>query len=257
MKIITTLLLAISFHVVSAQLSYEFGGGYAYTAPINTMKQHIRQGHGLTTQFYITPSKNPRLSLGVDLGLTLYGYDKSRQEYTFEDGTTAKMDIVVDNTFMNAMIAARYFIVPPEGRLIKPYVETKVGYSWFSTSLNIYDPDDSDHCEPVDQDILMKDGTLIFSGSGGIQWDLASIFRKRTPDRLLLNIALDLTLGGKVSYMNTDAPSPSQHNMESDVQATFINTQTQVTHQHHVGYVYTSFVEMTQLRVGLVFKINR
>jgi hypothetical protein len=203
----------------------------------------------------VIPEKINRLAIGMDMNYTVYGNDVSKQEYTFSDGTTAKMDIIVNNTFLNFMIGGRYYIVEVEGKNIKPYVSLKGGYSWFRTNLNIYDPDDNDHCEPVDTDLLMKDGTFLLSGGGGIHWDLSSIFKKQEPNRFLFNVGANLTLGGKVNYMNSDAPSQNHSNhYSSDVNAQFINTQTQVIHEHHVGYVYSSFVEMVEIRAGFIFR---
>ena len=233
----------------------ELGLGYTYTAPLATMKQNIKQGNGLTLSFYLIPEKNPRFAYGFDINYTVYGHDKSKQQYEFEDGSTARMDIIVNNTFLHLMAGARYFIFEPAERKVKPYVAVKAGYSFFTTNLNIYDPDDNDHCEPVDTDILMKDGTFSASGGAGFQWDLNTVFKKLEPGQLAFNMSAFLTLGGKVKYMNTDAPKHSSSGM-TDVNAQFINTQTQVVHDHHVGYVYSSYVEMVEVRSGFVYRIG-
>jgi hypothetical protein len=236
---------------------YEFGIGYTYAAPVNTMKQNIKHGNGITMDFYVTPEKNNRFAFGLDINYTIYGHDKSRQTYTFDDGTVAPMDIIVDNTFLNFMAGARYYITSVDDKKFKPYIMVKGGYSWFRTNLNIYDVDDEDHCKPVDKDLLMKDGTYSFSGGAGVHWDLSSIFKKQPTNRWLFNLSAGLTLGGKVYYMNTDAP-PQHHtnHNNSDVTAPFVNTQTQVVHEHHVGYVYSSTVEMIDFRAGFIYRME-
>jgi hypothetical protein len=256
MKIRTLLFCLILSHVALAQLqSYEIGVGYTFAAPIATMKQNISHGNGITMDFYVTPEKISRLAIGLDMNYTVYGYDKSKQEYTFDDGTTARMDIIVDNSFFNLMLGGRYLLTNSQEKNLKPYVALKGGYSWFGTHLNIYDPDDDDHCEPVETDILIKDGTFSISAGAGLQWDLKGIFKKKSPNRLLFNIGANMTLGGKVNYMNTDAPTHHHPNHQpSDVTAQFVNTQTQVVHEHHVGYVYTSFLEMVDFHAGFIFR---
>jgi len=254
---ILSFILLVSTSAFGQIKNYEFGLGYAYASPIGTMNKNIKQGNGFTLDFYLTPEKVNRLSFGMDLGVIFYGHDKSLQEYTFSDGTVANMNIVVDNYFTNLMIGARYYLMDVEGKNIKPYVLLKGGYSWFRTDLNIYDPDDSDSCEPVDADLLLKDGTFSFSGGAGFHWDLSSVFKKKAPNRLLFNVGANLTLGGQVNYMNTDAPSQNHTNHNhSDVMAEFVNTQTQVVHEHHVGYVYTSYLEMVEIRAGFVFRMG-
>ncbi|HEU5289356.1 MAG TPA: hypothetical protein VFU05_01860 [Cyclobacteriaceae bacterium] len=253
MKILTLFFCLSLTTLANAQFqSYEIGLGYTFTAPIATMKQNINHGNGVTMDFYLTPEKISRFAFGMDINYTVYGYDKSKQEYTFDDGSTARMDIIVDNSFFNLMFGGRYLLTASQETNLKPYVSLKGGYSWFRTNLNIYDPDDNDHCEPIENDLLMKDGTFLFSAGGGIQWDLR---KKKSPNRFLFNAGVNLTLGGQVSYMNTDAPSSNHMNHNSsDVNAQFINTQTQVVHEHHVGYVYTSFLEMMDFRAGFIFR---
>ncbi len=256
MKLKLLLFTFLMSHWAFAQIEgYEFSFGYTYASPIGTMNQNIKRGNGFTMEFNLIPEKINRLAFGVDMNYTMYGNDISKQEYTFSDGSTARMDIIVNNTFLNFMVGGRYYIIEVEGKNMKPYVSLKGGYSWFHTNLNIYDPDDNDHCEPVDSDILMKDGTFLISGGGGFHWDLSSVFKKKEPNRFLFNAGANLTLGGKVNYMNSDAPTQN-HNIQnhSDVSAQFINTQTQVVHEHHVGYVYSSFVEMVEIRAGFIFR---
>src|SRR5688572_12821146 len=143
MKTLPLFLLLVLSHIATAQfLNRELGAGYTYSSPIGTMQQNIKRGNGFTIDFYVTPERISRLSLGVDFNFTIYGIDKSMQEYTFNDGTTAKMEIVVQNYFTNLMVGGRYYLTEIEGKKILPYVMLKGGYSWFRTDLNIYDPDD-------------------------------------------------------------------------------------------------------------------
>ncbi len=255
MRILSQLALIFSAIPAMAQFSQaELGFGYTYAAPINTMKRNISSGNGFTLDYYLIPNNNNRLAFGADFNYTIYGFDKSRQEYTFNDGSVAPMDIIVNNSFMNFMLGTRYYITGAEGKAVRPYINVRGGYTWFRTNLNIYDPDDTDHCKPVDKDLLMKDGTVSISGGGGLHWDLSSIFKRRPPNTLLFNLSANLTLGGRVSYMNTDGPEPGHTHHTTDVTARFINTHTQVVHEHHVGYVYSSYVEMVEIRAGFVFR---
>jgi hypothetical protein len=249
-------LLAVAVQANAQFGKAEMGLGYTYTAPLATMKQNIKQGNGINLNFYFIPEKNQRFAYGFDINYTVYGHDKSRQQYEFSDGTTARMDVIVNNSFLNLMAGARYFVFDPTERRVKPYVTVKAGYSFFTTNLNIYDPDDNDHCEPVDTDILMKDGTFVASGGVGFQWDLNSIFKGLASNQFLFNAGANLTLGGRVTYMNTDPPKHNSNPM-TDVNAQFINTQTQVVHEHHVGYVYSSYVEMVEIRGGFAYRIGQ
>src|SRR5688572_24751450 len=117
MKLLNLLLCLALPQLACAQFQgYEFAIGYTFAAPIATMKQNVEHGNGITMEFNLIPENSTRLVYGMDINYTIYGHDKSRQEYTFNDGSTAKMDIIVNNSFMNFMVGGRYFIVEPEGK---------------------------------------------------------------------------------------------------------------------------------------------
>ena len=91
-----------------------------------------------------------------------------------------------------------------------------------------------------------------------MHWDLSSVFKKLPTNRLLFNGSATITLGGRVSYMNTDAPT-HQHpdSGGTEVMAEFLNTETQVVHKHHVGNVYSSYAEMMDVRAGFLWRIGQ
>jgi hypothetical protein len=227
----------------------EFGMGYTFSSPQGTMKENIQYANGLHMDFYFNPGEK-RYALGMELAVNMYGHDKTRQTYTLDDGSTAPMDIVVNNNFFNVMVGGRYYL--RQGNW-QPFVTGKLGYSFYSTDLNIYDPDDKDHCEPVENDVLKKDGSLIFSAGAGLRCDLLP---KKNPGVLFLNVSANYTAGGKVNYMNVDGPTHSHTAHTSDVYAKFINTQTQIVHEHHVGNVYSSLIELMDFRLGFSVRLQ-
>jgi hypothetical protein len=253
----TALIMILTVIGATAQRwSPEMGANYVYTTPMGNMKSNIRQGHGVVLDFgMITPSK--RFAIGAELQYTMYGYDKSTQEYDMNDGTTALMEVTVSNSFANVMAYGRYYFLT-EGNF-QPYLAVKGGYSHYSTDLNIYDPDDWDSCEPVDSDILQKDGTMVAALSAGFRLDFSSLFRRSTPGRLYIDFNTTISQGGNVKYMSTDAPTHQSHvhGATDSVEAEFINTQTQVVHSHHVGTLYSSPVQQLDFRLGVSFRINR
>lgn len=243
-----SLLFVLSAH--AQKLNSEYGLGYTFMVPGGSMKHHIRNGHGLTGDYYVTPA-GKRFAYGVELNYTQYGREKTNQLYSFSDGTSAPMDIYVYNGITSLALGIRYFL--REEGTFRPFVTGKPGYSWFRTTLNIYDPDDTDHCAPVETDLLMKDGTFFLSGGIGFQYDLTRVFTHEESNRLVLTMSVNVALGGTVRYMNVDAPG-HHHATGDEVMAQFINTQTQVIHPHHVGYVYQSGMQMTDFRIGLIFR---
>jgi hypothetical protein len=257
MKKLSIILLTLVCYSVHAQKWHnEWGLSYAYSNPSGAMGNIIQQGHGGNVHYgWVNPAG--RFAVGLDLSLSLYGHDKSRQEYEMSDGSFAPMDVVVSNTYLNIMVYTRWYLAT-QGPL-RPYLVGKLGYTRFNTDLNIYDPDDRDHCEPVDHDVLYNDGTFVAAAGAGVKIDLASVFNKLQKAKFYFDTNINFVQGGNVRYMNADA-DPGHHKPAPDVghvTAEFINTQTQIVHEHHVGHLYQSAVQMTEIRVGFSMNISR
>jgi hypothetical protein len=256
MKTYFSLMLMAASVAMYGQGRMEWSAGYSFASPSGKMQQNIRQGHGVTLGLHrVLPEK--RLSIGLDMNFTIYGNDETRQQYTFEDGTVADMDVRVTNSFTNMMASVRYNLV--SGKKLTPYIGFRAGYAWFRTNLNIYDPNDWDDCAPVETAMLHKDGTIAYAAGGGLQYDLSHIFKRLSTGLLNLNVSAFYTQGGMVNYMNTDAPDHHQSsappNHAGNFTADFINTQTQVVHKHHVGYVYSSLFKMNDFRVTITSRL--
>jgi len=249
-----SLALVVTAHAQRSE--FQVGLNYAYTAPTGGMKQYIRNGNGLVLSAYWT-APSQRVSAGFEINWSNYGSDLSTQDYDFGDGTIAPMNIQVNNAFTNYMGTVRLYLLSTG--YFRPYAELKAGYARYSTKLLVLDPDDLDSCEPVDKVLLKEAGTMAYSAGGGIRIDVASMSRHGRPGRAFIDLSLNATQGGRVDYMNTDAPSAVSHHTTTrtnDVEAEFINTQTQVVHKHHVGYVYSSFVQSTDFRLGMSFTMG-
>ena len=252
--------LAISFLLVAGANAqdqpFQMGLNYVFTAPSGGMKQNIRNGNGFVASMYWT-APTQRISVGFEMNWSNYGTDISMQDYEFPDGTIAPMNVQVNNNFTNYMGTMRLFARTTG--LLRPYAEVKAGYANYTTQLLILDPDDTDSCEPVAREMLKKDGSALYSVGGGLRLDLAAFSRYKTHGRSYLDFSVNAIQGGRVSYMNTDAPQNAQHHSApraNDLEAEFINTDTQVVHKHHVGYVYDSFIQGTDFRLGLMFSLG-
>jgi hypothetical protein len=248
--------ICISVPGFAQDAPFQVGFGYVYTNPTGGMKQFIRQGNGFVANMYWNAPSN-RVSVGFEMNFSGYGMDMSSQDYEFPDGTIAPMNIQVNNTFTNYTGNLRLYMLTTG--LVRPYAEFKAGYSAYSTKLLILDPNDLDNCEPVDSEILKRDGTAIYSAGGGVRVDLAAFSRHGRPGRAFLDFSTNLMQGGRVDYMNTDAPTTAHKHTttrSNDLEAEFVNTQTQVVHKHHVGYVYNSYVQALDFRVALQFSMG-
>ena len=252
-KLILVIGGALFVNAVCAQ-RFDMGSSFNYAKPIGGMAQNIDQGFGITLEGAWLPKTSP-FSIGAEFAYNAYGQETTRQQFEFDDGTVTDTDVIVTNAFSNLYLTGKFFL--RKDKLLNPYLSAKAGYSWYKTNLVIEDPEDPDGCSPLESDKLLVDGTFTASGGAGVRIDFSAIFRKMDSNMMFFDLSAHLTQGGTVEYMNVhnhNAPQTQGQTPESDVTARFINNRTQVVHEHHVGHVYSSMVEMMEYRVGVVFR---
>jgi hypothetical protein len=246
MKKITILLIILSVHTQGVLAQFELRFLYNYSSPRGEMAVNVRQAHGIVLEGTYNLPKTP-INVGLELSFSGYGHHKSRQTYTFDDGSQTETDVHVNNNIASFRLVTRVNFLK-NGPLI-PYMDLKGGVSRYFTNLRIDDPEDVDDCHPLESDILLSKGALTASAGMGLRWDLSTLFNQMDKGRFFMDFNTSYTAGTRVQYMSVNAPEPKQKPVRN-VDASFINTHHQVIHKHHVGYVYESAIEMLELRVG-------
>jgi len=217
--------------------------------PTGMMAKNMNNAFGVTLG--MSRHFNSPFSLGLELNFGNYGYETSRQEYTFSDGSVTETDVNVGNNIFNLFLTGKHFL--RNNKNINPYLSGKLGWSWFTTNLTIEDPADAFSCHPIESEIISRDNTYSFSGGAGLRVDFNALFPKTEIQRFFFDFSVHALHGGIVKYMNVEM-DPSQPMPDQDVMARFINTQSQVIHEHHVGYVYSSVLSMVEYRIGVIYR---
>jgi hypothetical protein len=241
------LLLCFAGYALSAQ-TFEFGSDLSFSQPVGMMATNMNNAFGLSVE--VSRQFKAPFSAGMELSFGNYGYQTSRQAYTFDDGSVTETNVNVSNNIFNLHLTGKHFL--RNNKNVNPYLSGKAGWSWFSTTLAIEDPADEYSCHPIESDILARDNTYSFSGGAGVRIDFNSFF-KTEKGRLYFDISVHATHGGIVQYMNVEK-NTTQPVPDHDIMAKFINTQTQVVHEHHVGYLYSSVLNMVDYKLGVVFR---
>ncbi len=227
------------------------------------MGRFIQQAHGLHVQgLYLIPKS--RFAIGGSAGLNTYGSQTTRQTYRFSDGSSTETDVDVSNNFINFNLVARADLLT-SGAFI-PYITGQAGYNFYYTSLYIADPNDVDGCKPLENESLTKDAAFSVTGGAGVRWDLGTVLKSVGTDRFFVDFSANYTEGGRVSYMNVNIPADpdpvvhQHHVSRGDARpftTRFINPTNQVIHEHHVGDVYTSPIQMISFKLGVLFRVGR
>ncbi len=237
----------------------QISAGYNLGIPNGGMRSNIAAVHGVGVSLLFEQPSH-RLAAGIDLNIGGYTPSRTLQEYTFSDGTMALMKVNVSNRITSLMANARLYIVA--NGPVRPYATVRGGYSFIRTRLNILDPDDQDSCEPVETDLLNRDGTFSYSAGGGVRIDAAWLFKNMDRGKLYVDLSSTMLQGGRVQYMTNNPPAQTTNANHSssmrtrDVEALFIDTTTQIVHPHHVGYLNTSFLQLMDFRLSLAATIG-
>ncbi len=248
MKNLCVFTLVIFSSINALSQGWELGSDFNFAQPVGGMTRTMNNAFGLTLDF-ARKFKGP-VSLGVEVGVATYGLQTSRQSYQFDDGSITETDVNVSNDLFNFHVTGKYYL--RNGKNINPYLSAKLGMALFTTMLTIEDPEDEYACHPLESDVLSSDNTYSAGLGAGVRMDFQTIFKNIEREKFFLDLNVHSTQGGTVRYMNADR-QPSQ-TADEEVTARFLNTQTQVIHEHHVGNLYTSVLSLVEYRLGVIFR---
>jgi opacity protein-like surface antigen len=251
MKALIVFITGIISGIAGMAQTWEFGSDFALTQPVAGMNKSMNNAFGMS--FNMAKRFDAPFAVGLEGSINNYGSNTTRQAYEFDDGSVTETNVRVSHDLFTLQLTGKYFL--RNGKNISPYVSGKIGLTWFQTNLTIEDPEDEFSCEPLESDILSSDHTYLASGGAGVRVDFNSFFRKMETGKFYLDLSVHSSQGGAVRYMNSEV-DPSQPKFEDHVMAEFINTQSQVIHEHHVGYVYSSLVNTVDYRLGVIFRID-
>lgn len=249
MKTIIALLIVLAAGQTSLAQGFEVDANLDLSQPVGPMARNMNNAFGLTLG--VSRQFKAPFSAGLELGFGNYGYQTTRQEYTFDDGSVTETNVNVGNNIFNLFLTGKHFL--RNDKKINPYLSGKMGWMWFTTNLTIEDPADEFSCHPIESDIISRDNTYSVSGGGGVRIDMNAIFPKTEIARFFLDCSVHATHGGIVKYMNVKKDHARQ-SPDQDIMVRFLNTQTQIVHEHHVGYVYSSVLSMVEYRMGVVYR---
>jgi hypothetical protein len=268
-KYLLSLFIAVPL-LSSAQFEARYS--YVFNSPQNYMRSSLTNAHGFAMEYYKSV-KNSNYFTGIGFQVGVYGYNSEPIAFQTTDGGIVNTNLNITNSFNNWSIYHKYRFTQFEknGSRLIPFIEGKTGWSFFRTNLFIEDPNDIDNCAPLEQAIMQKDNTWnVYAGAG---FDL-KISHLRNPEKhttcscpkLYFSSSVGFHYGGKVSYMNVDRDGDNtsgQHNHGTSISTdgekeefytTWVNNQTQVEHQHHTGYLYTSPLRMLEIKAGFTLR---
>ncbi len=251
------------------QAQFETKMSYVFNSPQNFMRSSLDIASGFAMEMYGSVKKTNYYT-GISFNVGVYSYHTEPIAFETADGSIINTNLNITNSFNSWSIYHKYRFSKFEenGRLI-PFIDGRTGWSFFRTSLFIEDPNDTDNCHPLEQSIMQKDNAWTVYGGAGFDLLLTGIFN---PERhatcgcpkSYFSFSVGFNYGGKVSYMNVDkegSNTSATHNHEAmtdgdkkEYYTSWVNNQTEVVHQHHTGYLYTSPIRMLEIKTGFIIR---
>ena len=252
-----TLFLTLAVLLSAASINAQITSYYQFNSPLPSMDPSFTNAHGVGMDLLLPVKKG--FSAGFNFSYNNYGYQREPYSFITTDGMLYETYLRVSNNFYQAGLASQY-LLPVTFRRFQPFVDARVNAVFFQTDLIIEDPEDETNCEPLESHILMKDVTAAATLSFGFNFLFTGTPSENISESngtgLYFFMTGGITMGGKVNYMNVEAgPSHFHHQgtAEPDKNSysiNFINTKTQVVHQHHAGYLYSSSLRMAEIKAG-------
>ena len=227
---------------------------YVHSIPMGRMVVNMNQSSGIALEFLYTPA-NSRFSYGVDLGVSEYGLHSEDINYRLDEQREVETNMSVMNCFTYLNLVGRLDLT--EAGLVTPYLQAKLGASYFWTALRIDDPEGGhDDCPNVlERSTLTQD--LVFSSTVGmgVRADISGLFKSCGPGSFNLDIQANYTHGSRFRHMNVDQafiPAPPPQADKSIESTTTPNTSRRVvSHEYYEGNSYLSPLRMIDFRLGI------
>jgi len=251
----TLLLCSVLFFslTLETQAQFTIQTSYLLGLPQGEMSLNIRQSHTASALFLYNMPETP-FSFGVELGYGGYGSETTAQQYQLTNGDEITADVNVFNAITQLQAVAQLELTPPGTRLA-PYVQGKIGWHIYGTTLTIEDPREaytSDCPKPLETNLLSRDAVFIGNVGLGMRYNFINIENfDGSPFQVYLDFNIGYNFGATASYMSVNPPSQGQTNTGENVNIEFASeAQPDVITEYNVGKLYTTPIEFIEMRFG-------
>ena len=239
----------------------QFAINASYQNSIVNMRPAVSDGNGFDLKVFYGPNQK-RLNIGIAVARSYYGAKRAPVQFTAYDGSVVNTNVKVNNNYTNVGLYSRYKLAKGTNNILTPFIESKLGYGFLSTRINIEEPMDITNCDPVQPNTVYQDKTWTAYGGMGLDLKLTGLITKEKENRSIktyLTFSAGYSTGGRISYFNPEHADMSggQHSGSNSKSgepvpyyAAFMNTQTQTQHEHAIGYLYTSSLSMAEFKLG-------
>jgi hypothetical protein len=261
MKYIYSSLLLLASFVCSSQPHMSLG--YSYGMPTQEMNENINGLHSFTMGYlHQLKGKMSWLMIGPEFSWGSYANERKMQTFNFPNGGgSTETWVYYSSNALQGSMTARVLLAKKDKNVI-PYLNGKLGYAHFYSSIYIEDPHDEEGCKPLDQENLIGDGTWMGGYGAGIQLNLAIFSENKKLRGSWIDLGVNVIRGGCLEYINTkkliDASAAPDPNSDGKaVKVKFINATTQEIHEHQVAEVFKTPLSALEFKASFIFSLDQ
>lgn len=260
MKLLYTLLFIGSVSLSNAQDNNQFSVGLNTFVdfPVKSTMSNMSANGGIGLQFAYSPFPSTPFYLELKSGWGLYSMQTLQQTFIFDNGAQTTTDVSYTSKMSKYLFGFKTMI-GHEYRLVRGFVTPQIGIARMSSKIAIADPEDEDDCKVLDSKTTQRFIGAVYGGEAGVDLDLKLLTDKVDQGEIILFAAASYLRGFKhfqytnVKYMQDGPHDTHVEHDDRDINAQFINLSTNQIHEHKIGELYHSALEMIGFNFGIKF----
>jgi hypothetical protein len=213
-----------------------------------------------------TPTRYAQAGFEYALVFSNYSSVAENQTFQFDNLPPTDLRVTYESSATRHMFGSR-IMNPSSPNFVKPFFTPQIGLMSMHSSIYIPDPDDDDNCAPLQNDIVHRFTGGVYGFETGLEISLNPKSHRNKKDYygdgafLLFSVGMVRGMH-RFEYINVDHMKKpddlhNHGNLEGrDLNARFINLQTQQVHEHRIAEVYRSPLQYVYLNIGLSLRVG-
>lgn len=257
------LLLLISLLPTFAFSQGEYNGQFGFYTPIEipirSEMPNMSPNIGFGVQGSYRPFPNVPIFVELKGNLGVYSAKTSKETYLFGDGSSTITDVHYRSSMNKIMLGTKIYFTSFY-KPVRGFITLQIGYNAMRSRIRIDDPEDTDGCTPLENNIAHRNGGFTYGGEIGVDLDVKKIFKGEEAVRGRMYVSLAyLSSFKELDYINIKYMSDHEHGMEManddnrDVTTQFLNISSNNVHEHKIAEVYRTKLNFVTINIGYIW----
>jgi hypothetical protein len=270
-KILLITSMLCTFNLFAQINRIELGFNSNTAIPNKHIMPNMNTAWGMGFSMGYRISKALPLSLTYNGNFSWYGMKTLEQTFIFNDSSSTNTNVDYTSGFHRHLIGAKYTVGKENSKLMA-YAMPQFGLGITNSRIVVHDPASADDCKVLQNKTTQRFVGAVYGFEAGVQYGIGTsgsyrAFNKHVEkDFNSTYITASVAYLGSVSsfkYSNVNYMMDNGHNHGSTttnadqreaISTEFVNLSSNQIHQHKIGELYQTRIQMWQINVGILFK---